>query len=160
MKVRVFCAGVIISIILLLCDSALILFISIYDGWNELDILSWILIISMLCILPIVLFIFSLLTMANLIEFTEHAVSRIRFGKVIRYFKWEEIQTLDSTEGSTFAGWIYISNKIKKYDYQHVSKMRLDKEVIYFHQSRKALKALQTYAPERFKTQINQWITS
>lgn len=143
----------------MLADIALLFFEWAYDGFNSLDALSWTTIIIMMIILPIGLFIWSLFTITNIIEITEQGISRIRFGKVIRSFKWEEVETITSTEGGTFAGWIYISNKQKSYNYQHVTKMRLDKDVIYFHQSKKAQQALVKYAPEKFQPQINQYLS-
>ena len=160
MKIRVFFPIFIIIQIFVIIDLGIWLWIIFSEGFETFDLLSFVFFIAMMGCLPLGLYLWSLATVTNVIEFSEYGVSRIRFGKVIRYFKWEEIQTLDSTEGGAFAGWIYISNKDKSYDYQHVGKMRGDREVIYFHQSKKALKALQTYAPERFNVQINQWTTN
>lgn len=141
----------------IILELALWLLIFFDGGINAMNAFSWTMCIIMMGILPLCLFVWCLLTVTNTIEFTERGVSRIRFGKTIRHFNWEEVQTISSTEGGSFAGWIYISNKEKSYDYQHVGKMRFDKEVIYFHQSKKALQALLIYAPERFKANIEQY---
>lgn len=146
--------------IFVIIDLGIWLWIIFSEGFETFDLLSFIFFIAMMGCLPLGLYLWSLATVTNVIEFSEKDIKRIRFGKVIRCFEWEEVKTIASTEGNTFAGWIYISNKEKSYDYQHVGKMRSDREVIYFHQSKKAQQALLTYAPERFKTQINQWITN
>ena len=146
--------------IFVIIDLGIWLWIIFSEGFETFDLLSCIFFIAMMGCLPLGLYLWSLATVTNVIEFSEKDIKRIRFGKVIRCFEWEEVKTIASTEGNTFAGWIYISNKEKSYDYQHVGKMRSDREVIYFHQSKKAQQALLTYAPERFKTQINQWITN
>lgn len=153
MKIRVFFPVFLVISLFFLCDVAIWVLIIFVVGLETLEWLGITIFLVLFVVLP-------LFTFTNVIEFSEKEIKRIRFGKVIRCFEWEEVITIASTEGNTFAGWIYISNKEKSYDYQHVGKMRLDREIIYFHQSKKAQQALLTYAPERFKTQINQWITN
>lgn len=96
--------------------------------------------------------VWCILTMSNVIEFDEIGVRRIRFGKVMRNFTWEKIQTIGYTDYNSFSGWVYIAEKEKQYDsgMMSITKMRLDREVIYFHMSEKAQKAIQKYAPEKF----------
>ncbi len=93
--------------------------------------------------------------MSNVIEFNETGVRCIRFGKIIREFTWEKVKTISATEENSFTGWVYISEQEKKYDggILSVGKMRLDKQVIYYHMSKKAQEALQKYAPSE-KIQI------
>lgn len=90
--------------------------------------------------------------MSNIIEFDDKGVRRIRFGKVIRDFSWNNVVTVGYTNDDLFVGWAYISEKEKKYNSAilSVTKMRLDKEVIYFHMSKKAQVAIQTYVPKKF----------
>ena len=160
MKIRVFFPVFLVISLFFLCDVAIWVLIIFVVGLETLEWLGIIIFLVLFVVLPLFTFLYSLFTFTNVIEFSEKEIKRIRFGKVIRCFEWEEVKTIASTEGNTFAGWIYISNKEKSYDYQHVGKMRSDREVIYFHQSKKAQQALLTYAPERFKTQKNQWITN
>lgn len=157
MKIRVFFAGYILSLLLLLADSVIWILMTLDNGFRELNVFSWVVLIVFAGILPLGLFIWSNLTFKNVVEFNECGISLKMFGKVIRHFVWQDIVTIAST-GGTFAGWIYISNKNKFYDYNHLTRMRLDREIIYFHQSRNAQQALLKYAPEKFKTQINQWL--
>ena len=79
--------------------------------------------------------------MANTIKIDENGIARCRFGKIIKMFQWSEIKTIGSTSESLFKGWCYVSNKTKKFEYKDIAKMRLDKEVIYFHLSEKAIHA-------------------
>ena len=160
MRIRIFFAIYLICLFILLANIAIWILLWLDDGFVELSVFAWIICICISGVLPVGLFIWANLTVINIIEFNESGISRIRFGRVIRHFDWNEVKTIACTAGNSFAGWIYISNKEKSYDYQHIGKMRSDREVIYFHQSKKAQQALLTYAPERFKTQINQWITN
>ena len=145
---------------MLIIDAAIWVFVWLYNGFETINFTSLAIGLLMMGIVPVGLLIWCLFTISNIIEFTNYGIKRIRFGKIIRYFKWEEVETIASTDGGTFTGWFYVSNKTKSYNYQNVSKMRLDKDIIYFHYSPKALQALLTYAPEKFKTQINQCNTN
>ncbi len=115
-------------------------------GYEDLDKITLFIVIMFLVVFPIALFIWSLFTMANTIKIDENGVARYRFGKIVKMFRWNEINTFDYTSNSQVTGWCYISNKKKKYGYNNVTKMRLDKEVIYFHLSKKALTILKIYA--------------
>ena len=157
MKIRVLFAGYVLSLMLLLADSVIWILMALDDGFRGLNVLSWVVLITFVGILPVGLFIWSNLTFKNVVEFNECGISLIMFGKVIKRFVWQDIVTIAST-GDEFTGWVYISNKYKSYDYKHLSRMRLDREVIYFHQSKKAQQALLVYAPEKFKSLINQWL--
>lgn len=114
-------------------------------GYKDLDIITFPIIILFLIVFPVVLFLWALFTMANTIRIDEKGVARYRFGKKIKEFSWSEIKNIDCTSENLFTGWCYISNENKKYDYSSVTKMRLDKTVIYFHLSNKAINALKTY---------------
>lgn len=70
----------------------------------------------------------------------------IALAKKIKMFQWDEIRTLACTSESLFTGWCYISNENKKFNYSGITKMRLDKDVIYFHLSKKAVHAIKTYS--------------
>ncbi len=148
MRIRVFLPIVIICIVLCIIDSIVIVF-PMLDADFRKDIFLVCLIIFMMGVLPLFLLIWCIFTMSNIIEFDEKGVRRIRFGRVIREFSWEKVKTISCTENNSFAGWVYISEKEKKYDsgILSVSKMRLDREVIYFHLSKKAQEALLKYAP-------------
>lgn len=115
-------------------------------GYQDLDIIALLIIILFLIVFPLALFIWSLFTMANTIKIDETGISRYRFGKKIKKFQWTEIRTIGSTSENSFTGWCYISNENKKFDYSSITKMRLDKSVIYFHLSEKAINALKTYS--------------
>ena len=94
-------------------------------------------------------FIWCMFTMTNIIEFDEKGVRRIRFGRVIRDFTWEKVKTIACTDDNNFTGWAYISEQEKKFNdgTLSIAKMRLDKEVIYFHLSNRAQEAILKYAP-------------
>lgn len=115
-------------------------------GYEDLDVITLTISILFLVIFPIALFIWTLFTMANTIKIDESGVARYRFGKKIKMFQWDEIRTLACTSESLFTGWCYISNENKKFNYSGITKMRLDKSVIYFHLSKKAVHAIKTYS--------------
>ncbi len=115
-------------------------------GKEDLDIIVLTSCILFLVIFPLALFIWALLTMANTIQIDENGIARYRFGKKIKMFQWSEVRTIGSTSESLFTGWCYISNENKKFDYSSITKMRLDKSVIYFHLSEKAINALKIYS--------------
>ncbi|MGM9970828.1 MAG: hypothetical protein ACI35W_00265 [Anaeroplasmataceae bacterium] len=131
-KTKVF--GIVIWIASILCIAdGTILSLVILSG-QKLEIYIWIMIILMMCVLPIGVFIMALLMFNNTIIIDDNGVSRIRFKKIIRFFQWEDIKTIGFTSEDSFTGWCYISIKPNiKYGYTEVTKMRLDKDVIYFH---------------------------
>lgn len=153
MKIRVFAAMRWISIFCILlslgCWIVIILF-----GRAQLDLYLWLIFGIMIGLLPIGILLWDIMTMENIILFNEQGISRIRFGKVIRYFDWKEVKTISCTTEDMFSGWIYISNKIKTYDYLSITKMRLDKDIIYFHMSEQAKKALVKFVPIDISTQF------
>ena len=114
-------------------------------GFKDLDIITFPITILFLIVFPLVLFLWALFTMANTIRIDENGVKRYRFGKKIKEFSWSEIKTIDCTSENLFTGWCYISNENKKYDHSSVTKMRLDKTIIYFHLSNKVINTLKTY---------------
>ena len=147
MRIRVFLPLVIImSIALALCG--VIVGLTMSDEAFRQNILG-VCLIAVFAGTTVGCFIWCMLTMTNIIEFDEKGVRRIRFGKVIRDFAWEKVKTIACTDDNTFTGWAYISEQEKKFDNGTLSiaKMRLDKEVIYFHMSSKAQEAILKYAP-------------
>lgn len=154
MKVKVFFSGYIFILsVFLIGDGCLWLAILFYGGIEQLDVLTWILCGIFAGALPFIVIIWSTFTMANTIAFDEQGVSRIRLGKTIRHINWTDIKSFSSTTENTFTGWIYIADRERKFDYSmiSISKMRLDKNVIYFHQSKKAQEAIEKYMPEYCK---------
>lgn len=151
MRIRVYLPVLVIVLALCLLDSVIIVLTMLNEDIIGDSILVC-LIIFFLAALPFGLLIWCLLTMSNIIEFDDKGVRRIRFGKVIRDFSWNNVVTVGYTNDDLFVGWAYISEKEKKYNSAilSVTKMRLDKEVIYFHMSKKAQVAIQTYVPKKF----------
>lgn len=149
MRIRVFFPIVVVCIILCLLDGGMITLLMLIGESAQYDLIFWLLISVFAIILPIALLVYSIFTMSNVIEFDETGVRRIRFGRVIRNFSWEKVKTVSCTVNNSFSGWVYISEQEKKYDggILSVGKMRLDKEVIYFHMSKKAQEAIQKYVP-------------
>ena len=158
MKVKVFAAFRWICVLLLSLDIVAWALFLAFDGVSQLDgsILFWGIIVLFLAVLPAGLLIWNIFTMENVIVFDTQGISRKRFGKIIKHFDWEEIQTISTTADNSFSGWIYISNELKSFNYSilSVTKMRLSKKVIYLHMSEKAKTALQTFAPEHLKDSI------
>ena len=153
MRIRVFFPFVVTSIILSLLDGGMITLFMLIGESEQFDLLFWLLISVFAIIIPIILLISSIFAMGNVIEFDETGVRRIRFGRVIRNFSWEKVKTVSCTSTDSWTGWVYISEHEKKYDggFFSIDKMRLDRQVIYFHMSQKAKKALQKYAPPSLK---------
>lgn len=122
------------------------------NGVDQLDTLSWILLAIFAGLIPVIVIIWSTLTLANTIVFDEDGISRVRFGKIIRRIEWVNVKSVSETVNN-FTGWIFISDKQIEYNSSiiSVSKMRLDKHVIYFHQSKKAHQVL-----EKYMSKINQ----
>lgn len=155
MRIRVFFPAVIIVIVICLVDSAILTVTMLDESFRE-SIFSMCIVWCFAGMLPICMLVWCILTMSNVIEFDEIGVRRIRFGKVMRNFTWEKIQTIGYTDYNSFSGWVYIAEKEKQYDsgMMSITKMRLDREVIYFHMSEKAQKAIQQYAPEKFVDKV------
>lgn len=155
MRIRVFFPLVIIVIAVCLLDSIIIIVTMLEESFRE-NIISVCIILCFAGVIPIGLLVWCIFTMSNVIEFDEKGVRRIRFGKVIRDYSWKNIQTIGYTDIDSFSGWVFISEKEKRYDsgLVSISKMRMDKEIIYFHMSEKAQKAIQKYAPEKFVDKV------
>lgn len=157
MKIRVFFPIWIVIVVAIFMDLGLWILVFCYGVIQSLEVYGLILMSFFAGILPLSLFIYVSLTMTNIIEFNERGVCRVRFGRIIRKFSWEEVQTIASTADNEFSGWIYISDKKKQYDFIHITRMRLDKDIIYFHFSKKAMEALIKYAPEEFQEKLNSF---
>lgn len=136
MKTKIFGIFIWFASILLVVDIICVGLV-IHSG-QELEIYIWGLCIVMMIFLPVGLFMWALLVTNNTIIIDNNGVSRVRFKKVIKYFKWEDIKTIGFTSEDSFTGWCYISieNHIK-YTYREISKMRMNKNVIYFHLTNK-----------------------
>ena len=119
-------------------------------GRNQLNLLAWILLGVFAVVCPIYVIVWSSLTLCDTIVFDEHGVSRKRFGKTIRFFDWKSVKDIFCNSDDILFGWIYISvaEQSDKNLFLTLSKMRKDKSIIYFHQSKKAKEALHKYAPE------------
>ena len=107
MKIRVFAAMRWISIFCILlslgCWIVIILF-----GRAQLDLYLWLIFGIMIGLLPIGILLWDIMTMENIILFNEQGISRIRFGKVIRYFDWKEVKTISCTSRIfSWAGYIF-----------------------------------------------------
>ena len=150
MKIKVFIAGYFVDLLLLLEVSAVWLFIILNGGIKKLDIFTWVFLGVFTIALPMFLIIWISLTMTNTIAFDETGVSRIRFGKTIRHINWTDVKSFSSTADNSFTGWIYLSDVERKFDNSilSIAKMRLDRRVIYFHQSKKAQEAIDKYMPD------------
>ena len=156
MKVKVFSAMRWICLFMLTLDIGLWIFIFIVGGLFQESVLVWGSIVLFLAVLPVGLFVWNIFTMENEIIFDNQGISRKRFGRIIRHFDWEEIKTISTTSEDSFSGWIYISNEIKSFNHLSITRMRLDKKVIYLHMSEKAKTALLTFAPEFWKEQVEK----
>lgn len=156
MKVKVFPAFRWICVFILSLDIFVWITTIIFGGKYGLNVFSWCLMVLFTIVMPVGLFIWNIFIMENFILFDEQGVSRIRFGKIIRHFNWDEIQTISTTSSDSFTGWLYISNEVKSFDYLAVGKMRMDKKVIYLHLSDKAKTALQMFIPEYLKDKIEK----
>lgn len=148
MKTKIFGILMWITSILLIID--IICVGLVIQSRQKLEIYIWMLCIVMMIILPSGLFIWSLLVMNNTIVVDDDGVSRVRFKKVIKHFKWEDIKTIGFTSEDSFSGWCYISTEPNvKYTYREVSKMRMDKNVIFFHLTDKNTKNLKMILNEK-----------
>ena len=156
MKVKVFSAFRWICVFLLSLDIVAWALFLAFDGVSQLqgELFYWGIIVLFLAVLPSGLLIWNIFTMENIIVFDNQGISCKRFGRIIRHFDWEEIQTISTTADNSYSAWIYISNEIKSFDYFSSTRMMLDKKVIYLHMSAKAKTALQTFAPEYLKDKI------
>ena len=152
MRIRVFFLIVVVCVGLWLGSGALFAWFIIDGGWHDLNIFTWMLMICMVAI-PMILLIWCIFTMSNVIEFDETGIRRIRFGRIIRNYSWEKVRTVSCTANDSWTGWVYISEQEKKYDngFFSIGKMRLDRQVIYFHMSQKAQEALRKYVPPSLK---------
>lgn len=148
MKVKIFSAMRWICFLLVSLDIMCWLILLLIP--SQMNICLWLISGVVLGALPLSICVWTIMTMENFILFNEQGVSRIRFGKVIKHFNWDEVKSIASTEENSFSGWIYISNEIVKFNNLSITRMRLSKNVIYLHMSKKAEEALRRYIPERF----------
>lgn len=142
MKTRVFGCMHWIILSLNVIDAMCVLMIFFSDQLKEMTteelIFALFVVILMMIILPIGLLLYSLLTFNNIVLINEKGVYRIRFKKVIKKFNWSEIKTIGFTSNDSFTGWTYISIlENVEYSYLEISKMRLNKNNIYFHLTQK-----------------------
>lgn len=154
MKVKVFSAMRWICVFLLTLVIIAWTLIIIFGGLSETSVVFWCPIILFTIIMPFALVMINVFAMENILVFDNQGISRIRFGKTIRRFNWEEIQTISTTTDSSYNAWIYLSNEIKAFDLLSSTRMMLDKKVIYLHASEKAKTAILTYAPAHLKEKI------
>ena len=154
MKVRVCVWLCTVCTLYLLFCAAMWTAIFLTGGADTLNVPAWI-ILSAVTLCSIGMFIWCLFTAANIIWFGETGISRVRFGKVIRHFDWTDVKTFAEASGGKYGGWVYASDKQKAYDIGHITKMRLDRDVIYFFMTPKAYRAFTTYAPEQLKAQFS-----
>ncbi len=148
-KIKVFYPVFLVTLFLFALCIACFVWMMCTGGYADLTPLMFFIVILFLLVLPTIIFFYSSLTMANTIKIDENGVTRYRFGKIVKQFQWPEIKTLSCTNKSLFTGWCYISNEYKKYNYYSLSKMRLDRSIIYFHLSQKAIEALSNYCPNK-----------
>lgn len=144
-KIKVFFPAFLICSILMILSITMFCIMIGFGGLDDLNIVSLLITIIFLLIGPIVLFVWTLFTMANSIIVNEKGIARYRFGKRIKFFQWKEIKTIACTSPNSFIGWCYVSNEVKKYDSRSITRMRLDNNVIYFHISSKAIETLKKY---------------
>ena len=156
MKVKVFSAMRWICVFHLSLAIGIWILIFVEGGLFQESFFVWGSIVLFLAVLPVGIFVWNILTMENIIVFDDRGVSRVRFGKIIRHFDWEEIQTISATSDDSFSGWLYISNEIKKFNSLTSTKMQLDKHVIYLHLSEKAITALRMFVPEHLKVKVEK----
>lgn len=138
-KIRVFYPAYLMCLFLLVLCLFCFSVMMCMEGYKDLNLITFPITIIFLVVFPISLFIWALFTMSNTILIDENGIARYRFGKRIRMFLWAEIKTLDYTGQSLFTGWCYVSSEYKKFTYASITKMRLDKDIIYFHLSKKAI---------------------
>ncbi len=147
MKFRVFPVGIVFIIfynILSLVALGLVIFTpSVKETW------LWVLSTLMFIVLPLILSIYILSFSLDLIIINDEGIKKYHYGKLKKTIRWNEIKTLSCTDKNLFNGWCYISNECKNYNYHTITKMRLDRSVIYFHLSEKAIKALSIYCPNK-----------
>ena len=139
MKVKIFSAMRWICFLLVSLDIMCWLILLLIP--SQMNICLWLISGVVLGALPLSICVWTIMTMENFILFNEQGVSRIRFGKVIKHFNWDEVKSIASTEENSFSGWIYISNEIVKFNNLSITRMRLSKN---------AEEALRRYIPERF----------
>lgn len=158
MKVKVFALSRWTCVIILALDILMWVLFFVGDGVAQFQgrVFFWSVLILFLVIIPVIIFAIDIFAMNNDIVFDSRGVSRVRFGKVIRSFSWEEIKTISTTSEDSFSGWIYISNEVKSFNHLSITRMRLDRKVIYLHMSEKAKEALQRFVPEYLKDKIEK----
>lgn len=136
MKTKVFGLVFWISLVVLIFDTTMV--VIILTSGQTLDLFSWVIMVIMMILLPDIIFAYSLILFYNTIMINETGVYRIRFRKIVRHFKWEEIKTIGFTSEDTFTGWCYISTiSDLKFSYLQVDKMRFNPNVICFHLTNK-----------------------
>ena len=146
MKTKIYNMFFVISIILCIVDATLVALVLISN--QELKLFSWISMIVMMIMLPLGLLIYSILFFNNDIIIDKNGVKRIRFGKIIKHFKIDDIKVIGFTSKDTFSGWCYLSTKICKFTYQNIDKMRHDANVISFHLTKKNAMELEQFINE------------
>lgn len=146
MKTKIYNMFFVISIILCVVDATLVALVLISN--QELKLFSWISMIVMMIMLPLGLLIYSIVFFNNDIIIDKNGVKRIRFGKIIKHFKIDDIKVIGFTSKDTFSGWYYLSTKICKFTYQNIDKMRHNADVISFHLTKKNAMELEQFINE------------
>ncbi len=123
----VFLPGFIILLITSLCSILMFVFATTMNDftWEILGFIAF----FMLVILPLGLLLWIIIVMMCKIRIDETGISRIRFGKVIRKFLWEDITEIKCISPSSITTWLFFATK--SLDGYGVTMARLSKHTIY-----------------------------